>query len=148
MKIRSLPKWLDPATSGVEDWRREAAGGLKDARRMIEELLPSISGEPTVQQTRSIWRSYLEVEKAIVFIRIEIDEENPGHFVTAKQFAVPDERQALRFALKNLSKGTENFSLGDFRQALVELRASRNYLRVLLRDKRRLKTRNARSSKD
>ncbi len=134
-------------TFGVEDWRRETAADLQDAERRLEELIPAVSGEPTVQQLRSIWRSYLDVEKSIAFIRADLDEENPGRFISAKQFSVPDERQALQFALKDVRKGSHSFTLGDFRQALKELRESRNYLRVLLRDKRRLKTKAAKASR-
>jgi hypothetical protein len=131
----------------VEDWRGEALADLKVAGQRIEEVLPKVSGEPTEAQMRSVWRSYLDVEKVIVFVRLEIGEENPGRFIATKQFVVPDERQALQFALKNLKKGTQSFHLGDFKQALSELRTSRNYLRMLLRDKRRRKTRNAKASR-
>ncbi len=120
---------------------------MKDAERRLTELLPVLSGEPKAEQLRSIWRSYLDIEKSILFIRVDIGEENPGRFIAAKQYAVPDERQAVQFALKNLKKGSQSFVVGDFRQALKELRESRNYLRVLLRDKRRLKTRVAKASR-
>lgn len=110
-------------------------------------MIANISGEPTEEQVRSIWRAYLGVEKSIIFIRVEIDEENPGRFLSLKKYAVPDERQALQFALKNLKKGAEGFDLGDFQEALRALRESRNYLRAILREKRKAKTRAARKSR-
>lgn len=89
--------------------------------------------------------AYLEVEKSVAFIRFDLDEENPGRFIRLRDYLVPDERQALQFALKNLRKGAEDFSLGDLRQALKNLRESRNYLRALLREKRLKRARDARS---
>ncbi len=131
----------------MSGWRDETSGDLKDAEARIGGLIAEVSGEPTEDQLRSVWRAYMEVEKSIVFIRVEIDEENPGRFISLKQYAVPDERQALKFALKNLAKGSESFALGDFKQSLKELRESRNYLRAILKDKRRLKTKRARASR-
>ena len=58
---------------------------------------------------------------------------------------IPDERQALHFALKSLMKGTDAFRLGDFHQSLRDLREARNYLRALLREKRLRRARKARS---
>ncbi len=126
------------------DWRNETTNDLADARRRLESLLNKVSGEPSAEQLRSVWRSYLEVEKSIAFIKFELDEENPGVFVKLKPYAVPDERQALQFALRNLKKGADSFRLGEFRQALKELREGRNYLRALLREKRLLRTRKSR----
>ena len=139
---------MGPGGLGVSAWRTETSSDLDGARRTIESVVESVSGEPTAEQLRSIWRAYLAVEKSIVFIRVEIDEENPGRFLKAKAYSVPDERQALQFALGNLKKGSESFRLGDFKQALKELRESRNYLRALLREKRIQKVRKARSRPD
>ncbi len=131
----------------MSGWRDETHADLKDAEDRIVALIAQISGEPTKEQVHSIWRAYLGVEKSIVFIRVEIDEENPGRFVKAKQYAVPDERQALQFALRNLRKGSESFVLGDYRSSLRELREARNYLRLILRAKRRIKTMKAKASR-
>ncbi len=131
----------------MSGWRSETDADLRDARERIESLLSSVSGEPTEEEVRSIWRSYLDVEKSIIYIRVEIREENPGRFLKIKDYAVPDERQALQFALKSLKKGHDDFLVGDFQQALKDLRTSRNYLRALLRAKRLLKTRRARAAR-
>ena len=131
----------------MSDWRDETRSDLKDAEDRIVALITEISGEPTKEQVHSIWRAYVDVEKSVVFIRVEIDEENPGRFVNAKQYSVPDERQALQFALRNLRKGSESFALGDYRNSLHQLREARNYLRVILRAKRRIKTREAKVSR-
>ena len=64
--------------------------------------------------------------------------------IKLKAYEVPDERQALQFALKSLKKGSDDFALGDFRQSLKNLRESRNYLRALLRRKRLARARGAR----
>ena len=130
----------------VSEWRNETTNDLADARRRLESLLDKVSGEPSAEQLRSVWRAYLDVEKSIAFIKFELDEENPGVFVKLKPYAVPDERQALQFALRNLRKGADSFRLGEFRQALKELREGRNYLRALLREKRLQRTRKARSA--
>jgi hypothetical protein len=126
-------------------WREETAADLSDAGKRIESLLGSLAGEPSDDQVRSVWSAYTEVEKSIAFIKFEMDEENPGRFVRLKSYAVPDERQALQFALKNLRKGTDAFHLGDFHQSLKDLREARNYLRALLREKRLRRARKARS---
>ena len=123
-------------TFGMGGWRSETAADLADAARLIQGALGSVHGEPTEQQLRDIWLAYLRVEKSIAFIKFDIDEENPGRFIKLKAYAVPDERQALSFSLKSLVKGSDDFTLGDFRRALAELRDSRNYLRAMLREKR------------
>jgi hypothetical protein len=121
--------------TSVSSWRSETTADLDDAAHRIEEVVGSVSGEPTEPQMQSIWRAYLLVEKSIVFIKVELDEENPGMIVRMGAYSVPDERQALQFALRNVRKGMESFRLGEFKQALTELREGRNYLRVLLRQK-------------
>lgn len=127
-------------------WREETSSDLAEAGRMIEEAARSVAGEPSGGQVMAIWKAYVRVEKSIAFIRFEIDEENPGRFIKLKNYAVPDERQALQFALKNLKKGESNFALGDFRLALKDLRESRNFLRALLREERLKRSRKARSA--
>lgn len=127
-------------------WRTETAADLADASRRIESMLKTVAGEPSDEEVRSVWLAYVKVEKSIAFIKFDLDEENPGVFVKLKNYSVPDERQALQFALKNLKKGSEDFALGDFKQALRNLRESRNYLRALLRQKRLKRARMARSS--
>ncbi|HUK79733.1 MAG TPA: hypothetical protein VLU91_03615 [Nitrososphaerales archaeon] len=128
----------------MRNWREETALDLSDAARRIQSVLGSLSGEPSDEQVRSVWSAYSDVEKSIAFIRFDLDEENPGRFIKLRSYAVPDERQALQFALKNLMKGSDDFALGDFRQSLKGLREARNYLRALLREKRLRRARRAR----
>lgn len=130
---------------GAGGWRGETASDLADAAKRIESVLGSLAGEPSPDQLRSVWLAYLRVEKSIAFIRFELEEENPGRFIRLRGYAVPDERQALRFALKSLTKGADDFALGDFVQSLKNLREARNYLRALLREKRLKRSRDARS---
>ena len=129
------------------DWRDETRADLKNAADRILALIAGISGEPTEDQVRSIWRAYLDLEKSILFIKVETDEENPGRFVQVKRYSVPDERQALQFSLENLRKGSESFALGDYSRALRELREARNYMRMILKAKRKTRTREAKSSR-
>ena len=133
------------APNGVSEWRSETGSDLADAARRIESALGAISGEPSPDQLRGVWLAYMEIEKSGAFILFDLGEENPGRFIRLKDYAVPDERQALQFALKGLRKGADNFSLGDLRQAIKDLRESRNYLRALLRKSRLKRARGARS---
>lgn len=133
-----------PEAKLVSEWRRETSADLEDAGQRIESALSRIRGEPTEAQLKSVWMAYLEVEKSVAFIKFDLEEENPGRFIRLRDYAVPDERQALQFALKSLRKGADDFSLGDFHQALKDLRESRNYLRALLREKRLKRARIAR----
>lgn len=128
----------------MSEWRGETAGDLSSAERRIESVLVGVAGEPSQAQVRAIWLAYVEVEKSIAFIKFDLDEENPGRVIKLRNYSVPDERQALQFALRYLKKGSEEFSLGDFHRALKELRESRNYLRALLREKRLERARKAR----
>ncbi len=129
----------------MSEWRVETASDLADAARRIESELKSVAGELSDAQVSSIWTAYLKVEKSIAFIKFDLDEENPGRFIKLKAYSVPDERQALQFAARNLKKGADDFDLGDFSQALKDLRESRNYLRALLRQQRLKRTRRARA---
>jgi hypothetical protein len=140
-----LPKWAAWDEQGVSGWREETSLDLADAERRIKSVIGSLSGEPSDQQVRSIWSAYAEVEKSVAFIKFDLDEENPGRFIKLSNYRVPDERQSLQFALKNLRKGADDFALGDFHQSLKELREARNYLRALLREKRLRRARKGRS---
>jgi len=133
---------------GVSSWREETSSDLQEARSRIELLVTSVAGELSPDQFRSAWNAYLLVEKSIAFIKIELEEENPGRFVNKKMFAVLDERQALGFALKKLISGTEEFSLGDFHRALKELRDARNYLRIMIRQTKKGKLKRDRARDD
>lgn len=86
------------------------------------------------------------VEKSVAFIKLELDEENPGKFVNPKAYLVPDERQAMGIALRFLREAERSFKEGDLLSSLRSLRESRNYLRVLIREKRRVKVRKARAA--
>jgi len=141
-----LPKSPNQDERGVRAWREETSADLGDAAKRIESVLGSLSGEPSGDQVRSVWSAYAEVEKSVAFIKFDLDEENPGRFIRLRSYAVPDERQALQFALKNLKKGGDAFNLGDFHQALKDLREARNYLRAFLREKRLRRARSARSA--
>ena len=129
----------------MSEWRLETTSDLAEAAQRIESALKSVGGELSGEEVRLIWTAYLKVEKSIAFIKFDLDEENPGRFVRLKAYSVPDERQALQFAARNLKRGAEEFGLGDFAQALKYLRECRNYLRALLRQQRLKRARRARS---
>lgn len=131
----------------MKDWRKETASDLNDAESRLMAMATSIIGEPTDEQKKSVWLAYIELEKSIAFIKVELDEENPARFVNSKVYKVPDERQAILFALGNLRKGSQMFALGELEDSLSALRESRNYLRVLLREKMRIKFKGARAAR-
>jgi len=120
-----------------EGWRQETRGDLARAAAQLDTLAAAISGSLSGDQVHSLWLSYLLVEKSVAFIKIELDEENPGRFIKQKPYEVPDERQAIAFALRHLAIATQGFDAGDLGGSLRELRESRNYLRVLLKRVRR-----------
>ena len=119
----------------MSSWKAETAADLVEANRRITEVVNLIRGEPSDLQLDSIWRAYLLLEKSVAFVKVELDAESPGRIVKTGAYTIPDERQALQFALRNLIKGSESFHLGNYAQSLKELREARNYLRVLLRRK-------------
>ncbi len=125
------------------DWREETSSDLAEARSIISGLLPKVSGDLTEDQVTSAWTAYVLVEKSVFFIKVELDDENPGRFINVKPYVVPDERQALGFAMKKVASASEEFALGDLKRALKELREGRNYLRVLLMQRSRGRRRSA-----
>ena len=131
----------------MADWRRETEADLKDAEARLSSVEGSLSGDPTHDQLDTIWRAYVGVEKSVAFIKTELDAESPGFFVNKKVYTVPDERQAVLFALGYLRRGAESFASGELEISLRQLRESRNYLRVLLIGSQRSKARRARASK-
>ena len=101
------------ATSDGKDWQREATAELVSALARLDSLAKQVEGTPSQTQVKSIWNCYLAVEKNVAFIRLELDEENPGRFVNAKAYVVPDERQALAFASNSLRRGIALLQAGD-----------------------------------
>lgn len=130
----------------MDDWRSETKDDLRSAEATLRELSSSLVGEPDEKQLRSIWLAYLRIEKSVIFIRVELDEENPNRFIKPKVYAVPDERQAIGIALRSLRDAIAFFEAGELSRSLKPLRESRNYLRVLLRQKRLLRAKKARAS--
>jgi hypothetical protein len=131
----------------VNDWKEETLADLDEAESSLTKVAALVSGEPTGEQMNSIWLAYLKLEKSVVFIKVELDEENPGKFVNSSFYKVPDERQALMFAVHSLRRAKHRFAVSDLRGSLGDLRESRNYLRVLLKEKKRIKLKSARLSR-
>lgn len=119
------------------DWKERTTEDLKKAQADLESLGPSISGALSREQARTLWLSYLLVEKSVAFVKIELEDENPGRFIEPKRYTVPDERQAVAFSAGHLREAILRFNAGDLAASLIELRESRNYLRVLLKRVRR-----------
>ena len=134
-------------SASPQDWTKETAGDLAAAEKLLASTSSTLRGEPDRSQLASIWEAYVLVEKSVVFIKVELGEENPGRFVNAKVYVVPDERQAVEFALRHLRAAAESFGAGRLPESLKTLRESRNYLRVLLRRKRLLRARSARAAR-
>jgi len=124
-------------------WLEETVEELEGSLRRLERVAEEIRGEPTATQVHDVWLSYLYVEKGVAFIKLELGEENPGRFINIKKYDVPDERQAIGFAIKNLRFGLETVRRGDLGPSLKPLRESRNYLRALLRKKQLMRRRAA-----
>ena len=122
-----------PAAENKEDWLGEVIADLGSTVAKLDLLGRELDGAPSRAQMAEVWRCYLAVEKSVAFVRIELDEENPGRFVNTKAYVVPDERQALAFAANSLRGGIELLRAGSLRDGLKSLRESRNYLRMLLR---------------
>jgi hypothetical protein len=133
-------------SSSPDDWRSETAGDIESAQNLLASALSSLAGEPNEEQVGRIWTAYVLVEKSVGFIKVELEEENPGRFINTKVYSIPDERQAVGFALKSIRAASDAFRDGRLREALKALRDSRNYLRVLLRRKRLLRARRARAA--
>lgn len=123
--------------AGEPGWWRKTREELERAAAQLDSLSASVSGSLTREQLHTLWTSYLLVEKSVAFVKIELEEENPGRFIGQRPYSVPDERQALGFALRHLRAATQGFDAGDLGGCLRELRESRNYLRVLLKRVRR-----------
>jgi len=80
------------------DWRDGTQVDVKDAGAIGARLADKISGEFTAEHLNSIWRAHLDVEKSVVFTRVEINEEIPSRFVRLNAHSLPDERQTLQLA--------------------------------------------------
>lgn len=127
----------------MSDWLAATVQELKRALGEVEASRSKISGDPTPEQLGAVWDAYLHVEKAVALVKLELGTESPGRFVNMKPYVVPDERQALGFSAKWLSEGLNALQSRDLAASLRYLRESRNYLRVLLRQSMRRKSRAA-----
>ena len=130
----------------MKGWRERTEAELRGAREALDSLAGSVVGEPTPAQMDALWNAYVVVETAVVTVKLDAAEESPGRFVNTKPYAVPDERQALRFAATALASAESALRSREETAALKQLRESRNYLRMLLRRKRLASDRSARSS--
>jgi hypothetical protein len=108
---------------------------LRDALGVLERLVPNMSGAIGEEDLQALWRCYLSVEKSILFIKLELDDEGVGRFVNKKAYSVPDDRQAVAFAAASLRTGLASLGRGDLPGSLKPLRESRSYMRMLLRRK-------------
>lgn len=129
------------SADGDSDWHHETRRDMERALDNLDSLAASVSGSLGREQIHALWQSYLFVEKSVAFVKIELDDENPGRFISQKPYTVPDERQAIGFARRHLKLAIDDFDAGGLGASLKELRESRNYLRVLLKRVRRQRLR-------
>lgn len=120
----------------MDDWKREIEAELGSALKKLDSLTPAMEGILTRDQLEEIWDCYISVEKGVVFVKLELEEEQAARFVQKKAYSVPDDRQAVSFAALNLRTALGEVEAGNLSSALKALRESRNYLRMLLRRER------------
>jgi hypothetical protein len=95
---------------------------------------------------RDVWLAYLNVEKSIALLKASIDFETPGVFVPIPR-KIPSPRDLLPPALEKLEEGIALVKRGDFQEAIVTLRTSRNGLRFYLVEAGRSRARERRAAR-
>jgi hypothetical protein len=116
-------------------WLETTLGELAKALASLESVRDQTRSRLTEPQVHEVWEDYVYIEKAVAFVKIELGVENPNRFINAKPYLVPDERQAMSFASRELASALQLLRQRDLSAGLKRLRESRNYLRFLLRRK-------------
>ncbi len=127
----------------MEGELEEISDDLEGAELLLKRLAGAGSGEPP--EEKKIWLVYLTVEKSVALLKLYLSIESPGLFVTIKS-SPKDWAGLLARASEALGDGRHLFRERKLEQALEALRTSRNCLRVVLRDLRRLRLRAVRAA--
>ncbi len=122
----------------------EISDDLKGAEILLKSLVGTGSGDGPPEE-KKVWLVYLTVEKSVALLKLYLSVESPGLFVTLK--SSPKEWAGLLArASQALGDGRRLLEEGKLEEALETLRTSRNCLRVVLRDRRKLRLRAVRAA--
>lgn len=120
---------------------------LTDARSAISSVLnPGGTPLPEAEKEQEIWRAYLNLEKNVALLKLELAVEKPGEFIKDNLRPV-DTAQYLKDALSDLDASIVLLNADDFAGAWSRLRLARNNLRFYLRQTRRSRLKAARTKK-
>jgi len=114
----------------VDDELEEISDDLKGAEILLKSLVGKGSGDGAHEE-KKVWLVYLTVEKSVALLKLYLSIEWAGLLARASQ-ALADGRRLLEE--------------GRSEEALETLRSSRNCLRVVLRDRRKIRLRAARAA--
>jgi len=128
----------------VQDELEEISDDLKRAEILLKSLVGAGSGDGPPEE-KKVWLVYLPVEKSVALLKLYLSIESPGLFVTIKS-APKDWAALLARASQALAEGRRLLEGGRLEEALETLRSSRNSLRVVLRDRRKLRLRAVRAA--
>ena len=128
----------------MDDELEEISDDLKGAEILLKSLVGKGSGDGAHEE-KKVWLAYLTVEKSVALLKLYLSIESPGLFVTIK--SGPKEWAGLLArASQALADGRRLLEEGRLEEALETLRSSRNCLRVVLRDRRKIRLRAARAA--
>ncbi len=131
----------------VQDGRVKALQELRDARSAITSVLnPPGAPPPEAEKEQIVWRAYLNLEKNVALLKLELAVEKPGEFVN-DELKSEDTEQYLRDSLSDLDAGIVLVEADNSAGAWPRLRLARNYLRFYLRHTRKSRLKAARTKK-
>jgi hypothetical protein len=119
---------------------------LRDSRSAISSVLNPPGALSKVEKEQKIWWAYLNLEKNVALLKLELAVERPGEFIRDEQKSV-DTEQYLRDALGGLDAGIMLLESGNSAEAWGKLRSARNNLRFYLRETRKSRLSAARLKK-
>ena len=128
----------------MEDELEEILEDLKRAEILLKSLVGTASRDGSPEE-KKVWLVYLTVEKSVALLKLHLSVESPGLFVTIRS-GPKDWEGLLARASQSLGDGRRLLEEGKLEDALETLRTSRNCLRVVLRDRRKLRLRAVRAA--
>ncbi len=131
----------------MQDRKVKTLQELRDARSAIfSSLNPPGAPPPEGEKEAKIWRAYLNLEKNVALLKLDLAAERLGEFVKDELKPV-DTAQYLRDALSDLDSGILLLDAEDSAGAVLRLRLARNDLRFYLRQTRKSRLKAARARK-